>query len=64
MARFDLRDLERSVTKPCLANRPRGASQVDDRRMVNGIFWRLHILSNASGNAGAHQHADDLCVSF
>ena len=35
MARFDLTDFEWSVIKP------RGVARVDDRRVLNGIFWRL-----------------------
>jgi transposase len=37
MARFDLTDFEWSVIQPLLPNKPR----VDDRRVLNGIFWRL-----------------------
>ena len=41
MARFDLTDFEWSVIQPLLPNKPRGVPQVDDRRVLNGIFWRL-----------------------
>ena len=41
MARFDLTDFEWSVIQPLLPNKPRGAAHVDDRRVLNGIFWRL-----------------------
>ena len=41
MARFDLTDFEWSVIQPLLPNRPRGVPRVDDRRVLNGIFWRL-----------------------
>ncbi len=41
MARFDLSDFEWSVIKPLLPNKPRGVPRVDDRRVLNGIFWRL-----------------------
>ncbi len=41
MARFDLTDFEWSVIQPLLPNKPRGVARADDRRVLNGIFWRL-----------------------
>jgi transposase len=41
MARFDLTDFEWSVIAPLLPNKPRGVPRVDDRRVLNGIFFRL-----------------------
>src|SRR5712672_2422082 len=41
VARFDLTDFEWSVIGPLLPNKPRGVARVDDRRVLNGIFWRL-----------------------
>ena len=41
MARFHLTDFEWSVIQPLLPNKPRGVPRVDDRRVLNGIFWRL-----------------------
>jgi transposase len=41
MARFDLTDFECSVIAPLLPNKVRGVKRVDDRRLLNGIFWRL-----------------------
>ena len=41
MARFDLTDFEWSVIQPLLPNKVRGVKRVDDRRVLNGIFWRL-----------------------
>jgi len=32
------------VIEPLLPNKPRGVPRVDDRRVLNGIFWVL-ILS-------------------
>ena len=29
------------VLKPMLPNKPRGIPRVDDRRVLNGIFWAL-----------------------
>ena len=41
MARFHLTDFEWCVIQPLLPNKPRGVPRVDDRRVLNGIFWRL-----------------------
>jgi len=39
--RYELSDYEWSVIKPMLPNKPRGIPRVDDRRILNGIFWVL-----------------------
>jgi transposase len=39
--RYELSDFEWSVIKPMLPNKPRGMPRVDDRRVLNGIFWVL-----------------------
>jgi transposase len=41
MARFDLTDQEWALIKPLLPNKPRGVARVDDRRVLNGIFFVL-----------------------
>jgi hypothetical protein len=41
MAHFDLTDFEWSVIHPLLPTKARGVPRVDDRRVLNGIFWRL-----------------------
>ena len=41
--RYELSDYEWSVIKPMLPNKPRGVPRVDDRRVLNGIFWVLPI---------------------
>ena len=41
MGRFDLTDFEWSVIAPLLPTKVRGVKRVDDRRVLNGIFWRL-----------------------
>src|SRR5258707_1377407 len=39
--RYELSDYEWSVIKPMLPNKSRGIPRVDDRRILNGIFWIL-----------------------
>lgn len=41
MSRYDLTDFDRRVIEPFLPNMPRGVPRVDDRRVLNGIFWVL-----------------------
>ena len=46
--RYELSDSEWSVLRVMLPNKPRGVPRVDDRRVLNGIFWVLR-----SGAPGA-----------
>eukprot|EP01034_Spumella_vulgaris_P002420 gene2420-3145_t len=48
MARFDLSDFEWSVIEPLLPTKVRGVPRVDDRRVLNGIFWRLRTGARIS----------------
>src|ERR687893_1296567 len=41
MSRYDLTDFEWRVIELLLPNKPRGVPRVDDRRVLNGIFWVL-----------------------
>lgn len=41
MARYERTDFEWKVIKRHLPNKPRGVPRVDDRRVLNGIFWVL-----------------------
>ena len=45
MARHDLSDFEWSVIELLLPNKSRGVPRVDDRRVLNGIFWRFRTGS-------------------
>lgn len=45
MARFDLTDFEWGLIQPLLPNKPRGVARVDDRWVLNGIFWVLRTSS-------------------
>jgi len=39
--RYVLTDHEWAAIKPFLPNKPRGVPRVNDRRVLNGIFWVL-----------------------
>jgi transposase len=39
--RHELSDYEWTTIKPMLPNKPRGVRRVNDRRVLNGIFWVL-----------------------
>ena len=43
--RFELTDDEWLVIEPLLPNKPRGVARVDDRRVINGIFYVLRTGS-------------------
>ena len=45
MARLDLTDVEWGLSQPLLPDKPRGVARVDDRRVLNGIFWVLRTGS-------------------
>jgi hypothetical protein len=39
--RYELSDYEWAAIKPVLPNKPRGVPRVNERRVLNGIFWVL-----------------------
>jgi transposase len=39
--RYELTNEEWTIIKPMLPNKPRGVPRVNDRRVLNGIFWVL-----------------------
>ena len=39
--RYELSNEEWIAIKPMLPNKPRGVPRVNDRRVLNGIFWVL-----------------------
>ncbi|MEO7687698.1 MAG: transposase [Sphingomonas sp.] len=43
--RYELSDFEWSVITPLLPNKLRGVGRADDRRALNGIYWRLRTGS-------------------
>jgi hypothetical protein len=40
--RYELTDFEWVAIKPFAPNKPRSVPRVNDRRVLNGIFWVLH----------------------
>ena len=43
--RYELTDFEWSIINPLFPNKPRGVARADDRRVLNGIYWRLRTGS-------------------
>jgi len=43
--RYELTDFEWSIISPLLPNKPRGVARADDRKVLNGIYWRLRTGS-------------------
>jgi transposase len=41
--RYELTDYDWAAIKPFLPNKPRGVPRVNDRRVLNGIFWVLRL---------------------
>ena len=59
--RYELSDYEWTAIKSMLPNKPRGVRRVNERRVLNGIFWVLR--SDAPWWAGreAGLRADSRC---
>ena len=45
LRRYELTDAEWSIIDPLLPRKSRGVPRVEDRRVLNGIFWRLRTGS-------------------
>lgn len=43
--RYEITDFEWSIIAPLLPDKPRGVPRVNDRKVLNGIFWRLRTGS-------------------
>jgi hypothetical protein len=43
--RYELADYEWVAIKPMLPNKPRGVPRVNDRRVLNRIFWAILLAS-------------------
>ena len=64
MCQYELMDFEWSVIEPLLPNKPRGVPRVDDRRVLNGIFWVLRTGAPWRGPAEGIWPADDVLQSL
>ncbi len=53
MSRYDLTDFEWRVIEPLLPNNPRGVPRVDDRCVLNRIFWGAAIRRSMARPARA-----------
>ena len=43
--RYEMSDFEWSIIQPLLPNKPRGVPRADDRKVLNGIYWRIRTGS-------------------
>ena len=58
--RYELSDFEWSIIQPLLPNKPRGKPRADDRKVLNGIYWRLRTGSPWGLHPGALWAGDHL----
>ena len=58
--RYELSDYEWTAIKPMLPNKPRGVRGVNDRRVLNGIFW---VLRSGAPSRDLH-FADEARASY
>ena len=47
LRRYELSDFEWSIIEPLLPNKPRGVPRSDDRKVLDGIYWRRHRFALA-----------------
>lgn len=64
LRRYELTDFEWSVIAPLLPDKPRGVPRVDDRRVLNGICWRLRTGSPWSEFPERHGPCTRCCNRF
>lgn len=57
MSHYDLTDFEWCVIEPLLPNKPRGVPRVDDRRVLNGVFWVLRPVRRGATSPNAMARA-------
>src|SRR6202163_1003611 len=64
--RYELSDYEWTAIKPLLPNKPRGVRRVNDRRVLNGIFWVLRSGApwrDLPESYGPYNCKDPICFS-
>lgn len=64
MSRYDLTDFEWRVIEPLLPDKPRGVPRVDDRRVLDGIFWGAAIRCAMARTARAIRPTHHLLQSL
>ena len=62
--RYELSDFEWSIIEPLLPNKPRGVPRSDDRKVLNGIYWRLRTGSPWADIPERYGPCDDLLQPF
>ena len=63
--RYELSDFEWTAIKSLLPNEPRGVRRVNDRRVLNGIFWVLRSCAPCVARpAGELSAIDDMLQSL
>jgi len=53
IVRYELSDFEWAAIKPLLPNKSRGVWRVNDRRVLNGIFWVPAFRRTMARSAGS-----------
>jgi transposase len=61
--RYALNETEWRIIQPILPSKPRGVPRVDDRRVLNGIFWVLRSGAPWHDLAGSVWPIHDLLQS-
>src|SRR6266850_8156094 len=56
--RYELTDFEWTAIRPFLPNKPRGVPRVNDRRVLNGIFWISAAVRARHYRRNDADHAD------
>lgn len=59
--RYELTDREWAAISPMLPNKPRGVPRVNDRRVLNGIFW---VLRSAHRGAICHRRLAPILLAI
>jgi transposase len=62
--RYELSNYEWTAIKPMLPDRPRGVRRVNDRRVLNGIFWVLRSGAPWQGTLAKCQFGNTPIASF
>jgi len=60
MGRYELSEFEWKTIRPLLPNKSRGVPRVDDRKVLNGIFW---ILRSGSPWSDLPEPISDICAA-